>query len=138
MRSIGELIVLILLLLVILISGCSLFGGTDTNVKPVSKLETELEVVKKDIDKSHKELENVQGDVTMVENRLSKVENNITNINQQVTKNIQHNESLKSLAWTVAGIYMFLKALELLRAFLIAKSDSGNTVWNLIRGKSHG
>ena len=134
MKRVSELVAACLLIVVILALGCTGVGiaGTDTTIKPVAELETELKQVREDIDKSNKQLENITGDVSLFEQRITNIETSITTINQQITQNIQYNESIKSIAWTIAGIYVVLKVLEFIRALIIAKVTPGSTLVNLV------
>jgi len=77
------IIVIIYSLCALFALSCSLFGGD--MVKPVAKLETEMELVKKDIDKSKKEYGDVYGDLKAIEQRITQIETNITTINQQIS-----------------------------------------------------
>lgn len=116
-----------------LLIGCSLIGGKDT--APVAKLGAELEQARKDIDESRKEIKEVGGDVSMFEQRLTKIETTVNNVQIQMTQSIHYNESIKSIAWTVAGIYALLKILQFIRALIIAKYTPGSTLLNLVKGK---
>ena len=136
MRNLGEFTAFILLICVVVV-GCTGVGiaGTDTTIKPITELETELKQVREDIDKSNKQLENITGNVSMFEQRLTNIETNVTTISQQITQTVQYNESIKSIAWTIAGIYIILKILEFARALIIAKVTPGSTLLNLVKGK---
>ena len=120
------------------LAGCSLFGGASTTTKPetVSKLETELEAAKKSLDESIKQYENIEGGVTAVEQKIDILHNEIKITNETLsivsTNNTQNNESIKSLLWTIAGIYLGLKVFQLLRALLIAKLAPGSTFKQLL------
>jgi len=112
--------------------GCSLFGGS--SVKPVSELETELELVKKEVDKSVMELQNVQGDVEVYKQNYSTLQSTVSSMQTQITQTVQYNESIKSIAWTICGIYIAIKVWALIQAFIIAKTNEGSTIKNLLRG----
>jgi hypothetical protein len=112
--------------------GCSLFGGS--SVKPVSELETELELLKKEVDKSVMELQNVQGDVEVYKQNYSTLQSTVSSMQTQITQTVQYNESIKSIAWTAFGIYVCLKILAGIQAFVIAKAKKGSTIKNLFRG----
>ena len=124
---------LICVLLVCFLVGCSMFGGQ--SVKPVAELETELELARKDIDQSKKELKEITGNVSLWEQKITTMETTMNNLQVQVTNSVHYNESLKSIAWTVAGIYVILKVLQFIRALIIAKIEPGRTLTNLIKGR---
>jgi len=112
------------------IAGCSLFGGTD--ISPIAKIaQKTAQVMKKQEDLDQK-FESVQGDIAVTRNDLTEFKTEINNkIDQSTTNN---NESLKSLAWTAAGIWFLYELLKFVRALIIAKLSPGNTLANLVKG----
>jgi len=117
--------------------GCAVIGGPESNpiTKPVAKLQTDLETVKKDIDKSKKQLENITGDVSMFEQRISIMETNVITIQSQIsvikTENIQYNESIKSIVWALAIIWMVIKTIGFIQMLIAAKVMPGKMIKNV-------
>jgi hypothetical protein len=123
------------LCLVIVIVGCISFGGTKPITKPVAKLESELETAKKDIDESKRQIEKVGGNVSTYEERMSIMENTLITVQNQLSivqnDNRQYNESLKSIIWTLAGIWIAIKALSFVQMIVAAKVMPGKTIKNV-------
>jgi len=131
------IILFIVFLMVGWFIGCSLFGGKSISpvTKPVAKLETELETAKKDIDESKKQLKGITGDVSMYEQRLNNMESTVNNMQFQISTiqndNRQYNESLKSIIWSLAGIWIAIKILSFAQMIIAAKLMPGKTIKNV-------
>lgn len=126
------------LLLGFFVIGCMSIGGQTSAVKPetVAKLSSELETAQKQIDESKQAIEGVQGDVSTFDTKISTIETTLTNMQIQITKiettNIQHNESIKSLMWTVAGIWVMINILKFIQMLVAAKMMPGHSLKNII------
>ena len=116
--------------------GCVSLGGTNSAVKPetVAKLETAMKTAQKQIDESQQKIEGVQGDVQTFKTTITEVQNTQNILQMQLTNitttNNQHNESIKSLMWAVAGIWIVIKSLGFIQFIISAKLLPGSTIKN--------
>jgi len=118
-------------ILLSLVFGCSLFGGTD--ISPSAKMAQKVAQTMKKQEEITQEFKEVKGDIAISKQEFTEFKTEIHNKVDQSTTN--HNESLKSLAWTAAGIWFLYEALKFIRALLIAKFSPGSTLKNLVKGK---
>ena len=119
-----------------LMLGCISLGGTNSTMKPetVAKLETAMKTAQKKIDDSQQKIEANRGSIETYKTDISNIINTQNTLQMQITKisttNISHNESIKSLLWTVFGIWMAIKSLGFIQIIIAAKVMPGKTIKN--------
>jgi len=125
------------LLLSFFILGCVSLGGTNSTVKPetIAELKASMKTAKEDIDKSKQDIADVTGDVSTWKQTISTMETNLSNMQIQMTKiettNNQHNESIKSLMWSVAGIWVLINVFKFIQMLIAAKMMPGHSFKNV-------
>lgn len=127
-------LVIVFILFIFSYTRCSMFGGSE--ISPAAKIAQKTAQALKKVEEVEKNYGDISGTITELKTEITTFKTEITNkIDQSTTNN---NESLKSLAWTAAGIYILIEFLKFARALIIAKIEPGNTVMNLIKGKKDG
>ena len=120
----------LILLAVTLCSGCSLFGGTD--ISPSAKMAQKVAQTLKEQEDIRQEFKDIKGDVSVTKTDLKEFK---TEINTKIEQNsIHNNESLKSLAWTAAGIWFIYEFLKFLRICLVAYFTPGLGIADFVKG----
>ena len=128
-EKIAFIIVLALLMLFALLTGCSLFGGS--SVKPSTELETDIETALKNQEDFELRLSEISGQVEINKTNISTITTTVTNISKQETNTVEVNEPLSKY------LLYFLIFVVVMRV-ISAWHQDGNTwkmgsIWTFIK-----
>lgn len=116
-------------LLVLLFSGCSLFG---TDISPTAKMAQKVATCIEKTEKVEQEIKGVGGDLIQVKKDIVNTKTSIIQVQNQNTDNKNENESLKSLIVTVSACIAGFFVLFTVLYIIIAKVAPGKTLWNIL------
>lgn len=125
------IIVLALLMLFVLLTGCAVVD-TGATVRPSMETEAELEATLKENKELKQSFSDVQGNIEILQEDKNTLINSNTTLNKQLSAVNNHNESLKSIMVTVALIVAGFFVLFFALYVIMAKVVPGKTLWNII------
>jgi len=124
------IVALIVLILLALLAGCSLFGGQ--SVKPSASLAQKVATALEKTDELSQKFEKINGDITTIKQDFIEYKTEITTTLNQVTSNIQYNEPLSKY---LLYFLIFVVIMRLINAWLDDKPETKekDTWWNYVK-----